>query len=218
MGFDNHIHLFNLKVYRERVLPAYRAFLDSGDSEIFIPLIRECISILEANPQLSNDLLWNKEICEEDIGVLNGAVYYNSKGNYGSNTGKRETTREDKQFYAREIVSPNILQVLCVPHYEGTNSVQNLTRTPLTHYLYERSDWIMELYTRGHEVGGGPLEIFIGEWSEFFTNEDLQEFSDELSKVSAPNDSIPRKEYENLRTLLKLALEDEDLTLVLSLY
>jgi len=57
MGFDNHIHLFNLKVYRERVLPAYRAFLDSGDSEIFIPLIRECISILEANPQLSNDLL-----------------------------------------------------------------------------------------------------------------------------------------------------------------
>jgi len=218
MGLDYHIHLFNLKVYRDRVLPAYQAFFDGDDTEDLITLTKECIPILEANPQLSDELLLDREICEEAIGILNGTVYYKSKGDYDSKKGKRETTRADKQIFVQGQACPHILELICVPRYEGVDSVQNITRTPLTSCLYERSEWIMDLFTGIREVRGGTLEIMIGEWSELFTKEDLQEFSDELSKVPAPNDPTKRKEYENLRSLLKLALADKDLTLVLSLY
>jgi hypothetical protein len=217
MGLGYYVHLFNLRVYRERVLPAYQALIDRGDTEALITLTRECMPILDANPRLSKQLLWDKESCEEGIGILNGTIYYNSKGNYGSSSGKGEATREDKQIYFEEQLGPSILQVLCVPRYEGVDSEQDMARTPLIPYLYERSEWIKDLFTNAIEVQGGALEIIMGEWSELFTKQDLQEFSAQLGRVPAPKDPILRKEYENLGTLVKLALEDEELTLVLSL-
>ena len=217
MGFDYYIHLFNLRVYRERILPAYQAFFERDNTEILITLLRECIQILDANPQLSERLLWSKESCEKDIGILNGSVYYNSKGNYGSNRGKRETTREDKRIFAKGLLSSNILQVLCVPRDKGVKPEQNMGRTPLIPYLYERSEWIKDLFTSVRQVRGGLLELSIGECSEVFTKEDIQEFSTELAKVPVPEDPKLRKEYDNLHALLRLCLEDPDLTLLLTL-
>ena len=43
MGLDYYVHLFDLKTYREKALPAYRAFFDQDDSAPLILLLQEII-------------------------------------------------------------------------------------------------------------------------------------------------------------------------------
>lgn len=216
MGFDYYVHLFNLRVYEEKVLPAYRVFLEKDDTQPLITLLSECSQILDADPQLSERLLWSKKSREEDIGILSGSVYYNSRGDYATSRGERKTTREDKRTFAQGLLSSKILQVLCVPRDKGVSPEQNMGRTPLIPYLYERSEWIKDLFTSVRQVRGGTLEFSIGECTEIFTKQDLQEFNMQLDNVQPPKDIVLRKEYDNLRALLKLTLKDEDLTLALS--
>lgn len=213
---DVSIHLFDERIYREKVLPAFQTFFTTNDVEPLVSLLRECIQILDANPQLSDQLFWDKESCEEDIGILTGAVYYSPDNGKSSNQGASKTTIKVKREYVKGPLGSNILQVLCIPHDKGVRPDQDMSNTPLVQYLYKKSDWISDLFTFVRTVRGGRLKFAIGESSESFTKEDIQEFNSELNKIPPPGDSHLQKEYANLQELLKLALEDPDLTLVLS--
>jgi hypothetical protein len=72
------------------------------------------------------------------------------------------------------------------------------------------------MFTFVRTVRGGALEFSIGESSELFSDEDIREFRLELEKIQPPQDPQTRKEYNNLHALLRLAQEDKDLTLLLS--
>jgi hypothetical protein len=216
-GVNVDIYLFNIRSYREKVLPAYKQFFRKNDPELLITLLRECIEELNSNPQLSKQLLWDKESIEEDIGILMGTVYYSPDGGYSSNQGEKKESHKVRRDYAREVLSSNILQILCVSRDKRMNPQQDMTNTPLITYLYEKSEWIKDLFTFVRPVKGGRLELAIGESSEFFTKEDVQRLSVELSKVPPPEDYQLRKEYNNLRAMLNVALEDPNLTLVLSI-
>ncbi|MGH9872554.1 MAG: hypothetical protein ACRD9S_08825 [Pyrinomonadaceae bacterium] len=216
MGADVVVHLFNLRIYRERILPAYRLFLRKDEAEPLITLLRECAKKLEANPRLSDQLLWSKESAEEDIGILTGTVYYSPDRGKTSNQGERKKTHKVRRDYARGLLSSEILEVLCVPHDRRVNPEQDMSNSRLRAYLYEKSEWIEELFTSRRAVRGDHLELSIGECTDLFTKEDAQEFDRELTKIAPPEDPELRREYENLREMLKLALEDPDLTLALS--
>lgn len=218
MSADVVVHLFNIKTYREKVLPAYRALFRKNETEPLIALLRECAQKIETNPQLSERLLWDKESIEENIGILTGAVYYSPDNGKSSNQSESKTANRVKRKYARENLSSEILQVLCVPRDKNVHSEQDMTNTKLISFLYQRSEWIKDLFTFVRTVRGGRLELALGESSELFTKEDVQKFDAELGKVLPPENLQFQSEYNNLRALLKLASEDPDLTLVLTVW
>ena len=216
MGGDVHIHLFNFRIYKKKVLPAYQKFVKKDEPEALVTLLRECISKFDSNPHLPKKLLWDKESCEEDIGILTGTMYYSPDGGLSSNQGEREKTYTIRRDYARELLMFRLLQVLCTPYDKDIDPEQDMSNTLLVNYLYEESEWIKKILMGEQQVQGGFLEIPLGETSELFTKEDIKVFNYQLNKVSLPEDLQLRNEYNNLRSLIKLALENPDLTLVLS--
>jgi len=216
MGTEVQVVLFNRRTYQERVLPAYKLFLDKGNHTSLIELLRECIQKLDANPRLAEELLWNREIIEDDIGILTGTVYYSPDGSR-SNRDKNGEGDRIKREYAREVLASNILQVLCVPREKSLNPAQDMTNSPLVHYLYSRSKWIKDILTFARPVHGKSLELALGESSETFSKQDVQAFTAELDKMPKPQDPDLRKEFDKLYALLRAAVEDPDLTLVLSI-
>jgi hypothetical protein len=266
MGLDFYIHLFNIKTYREKALPAYKAFFEQDDPAQLILLLQEIIRGLDVSAALPGPELSDREVYEEGIGILDGSVYYAPGIDYETGRSGRNTTRENKRMYVRDQLIHTILMALCVPRDRGVNPEQNMTRSPLITYLYEHSKWIENRFTCVEELRGGMLEITNEEATlELFSNEDLQEFKAELANVPAPEgdiwikkhfeegqnlmreslrQQIPeespefkelydflsifyqqispagenlRKEYDNLRALVNLAVEDPDLTLTRSL-
>jgi hypothetical protein len=214
MGTEVQIILFSRRTYNERVLPAYRS-LRKGDTAPLIAVLRECVEKIESNPTLAEQLLWNKEIIEEDIGILTGTVYY-SPDDRRSNQGEKKESDLVKREYARQLLASNIVQVLCVPRAETLKTELATTNNRLIPYLYEKSTWIKEVLTFQRLAKGGHLEFPIGESTEILTKEDMQRFSVELDKMPDPEDPDLRKEYINLRALLKIALDHPDWTLAVS--
>jgi len=214
MGADVSIQLFNFKAYREKVIPAYQALLEKDDPNPFITLLKEIIERFDSDKRFASNV-GHKEFYEEAIEVLNGSVHYNPD-DYKLALGERETPRGAKQIFVEDNFAYYLLIALCVPHDKGVKPEQDMSTFWLTNYLYERSEWIKDLFTFVRTVKGESLELAMGESSELLTKEDLKEFSVELAKVPPPEDTELKKEYDNLRALVKLALEDPDLTLVLS--
>ena len=266
MGLSYYVHLFDLRAYREKALPAYQAFFEQDNSAPLILLLQEIIRGLDVSAALPGPTLLDREMYEEDIGILDGSVYYAPGIDYRTSRSGRKTTRENKRIYVRDGLIRMILMTLCVPRDRGVNPEQNMTRSPLIPYLYEHSKWIEDRFTSVEELRGGVLEIPEGEDAlELFSEEDIHDFCAELAKVPAPEGHIEikkqfekeqnrlleslrqqcpeespefkvfydllskyyqqlspmgeglRKEYDNLRALVNLALEDADLTLTRSL-
>jgi hypothetical protein len=210
MGLDYYLHLFNRRTYRQKILPAYRAFIEKEDTSSLTLLLKEIISTLEVNEKLPGPSLWSKEIYEGAIGILNGTVCYNPKGSY-TNSQSKKTTLENKQFYVRESLIHDLLMALCVPRNKGVNPEQNMGRSSLIPYLYEKSVWIEELFTGIRKVRGGQLELTDGETAkELFTKQDLKEFSSELAKIPPPDGEMEaRKQFDKYDADLRESLKQQ---------
>lgn len=89
MSADVNLELFDLRNYKERVLPAYQELVRNNDAGPLVALLRECIRELDAYPQLAERLILNREVIEEDIDILNGTVHY-TRANNRSNQGETE--------------------------------------------------------------------------------------------------------------------------------
>lgn len=216
MGTDLYIHLFDTRIYSRHVLPAYAAFLQDRDPAPLVDLLRECICTIKAHPHLSEQLLWDTESCEEDIRIISGAERYDPSNSERPHTGDVETSYHNRCEYARGLMGSNILLVLCVPHDRGVNPEQNMGRASIVPYLYKHSEWIEELFTRVREVRGGALEPSIGDSSELFRKEDVNEFKRALDEVPRPDEPALIRDFDNLHALVQLASDDPDLTLALS--
>jgi hypothetical protein len=206
-----YIHLFDLKAYNEKALPAYQAFFEQDESEPLIFLLQEIIRRLDISAALPGPTLLDKVLYEEDIGILDGSVYYAPGIDYGTSRSGRITTRENKRIYVRDQLIHTILMALCVPRDRGVNPEQNMTRSPLIPYLYEHSEWIQDRFTSVVELRGGMLEIPEGENAlELFSEEDLQEFYEELAYVPAPDGDIEiKKQFEQERNRMIESLRQQ---------
>lgn len=198
MGLSYYIHLFDLRAYREKALPAYQAFFEQDDSAPLILLLQEIIHGLDVSAALPGPTLLDRELYEEGIGILDGSVYYAPGIDYETSRSGRKTTRGNKRMYVRDQLIHMILMALCVPRDRGVNPEQNMTRSSLIPYLYEHSKWIEDRFTSVEELRGGMLEIPEGEDAlELFSEEDLHEFCAELAKIPAPEGDIEiKKQFE----------------------
>ena len=157
MGLDYYLHLFDLRTYREKALPAYQAFFGQDDSAPLILLLEEIIRGLDVNAALPGPTLWNKEGYEEGIGIIDGSVYYALGSNYETRRSGRKTTRDNKRMYVRDQLIHTILMALCAPRDRGVNPEQNMTRSPLIPYLYEHSKWTEDRFTSVEELRGEAI-------------------------------------------------------------
>ncbi len=216
MSADVTVHLFDINTYKKRVLPALRTYLTANDPRSVLALLNECNRILEANPKLSKRLFWDSEMIKEGVGILDGTVYYSPDGGKTTNQGRSNTARRVKRYYAGQQLGPMIVEILCVPFNKGVDPEQDMTNSRLVTYLYDRSDWIKDVFTFSGNATGRGLEFPIGESTEPFTERGMEELDRELNKVEDPTDAELRRELDNFRAVVKKALAEPDLILVLS--
>jgi hypothetical protein len=216
MGADVEIYLFDHNSYQRLVVPAYRAFFERHDSQPLVQLLQTVISKLDADTPLYTSPLWTREIYLEALGIVEGKIYYNSKGQQASDSNSK-TTRADLQLYVRRNLGPTLTTPLCIPYKEGLVSNQDMTNSRLVDYLYEGSGWIEDVFTFAKLLEGGSTEVPIGESSELFTKDEVQKFSVELERIPEPDDTLLQDELRNLRALVQLALSDPNLTLIRSI-
>ena len=215
VSVDNYILLFDARAYRDKVLPAYKAFFDRDDPAPLIRLLREVIAGLDKAGRVQQEpRLESREIYEEAIGILDGSVYYDTRGSRNPG-GKRKTTRKSKRAYVSGNLGYDLLVALCVPRDRGFSGKQMISTTELSRYLGGRSEWFEGLIMGGRRLRGGELEVGGGDTPlELFSDEDVREFAAELARVTPPESPGVRDEYDNLLAMARAALEDPDLTLV----
>ena len=216
LSADVSVHLFNINTYKNRVLPALRTYLTSNDPRPLLQLLKQCNRILEANPKLSQRLFWNSEMIKEGIGILDGTVYYSPDEGKTTNRGRSNSARRVRRNYAKQQLSPMIVEVLCVPFDKGIDPEQDMTNSRLVTYLYDRADWIKDVFTFSGNATGRGLQFPIGESTEPFTESGMEQLDRELTKVEDPTDADLRSELDNFRAVVKKALAEPDLILVLS--
>lgn len=169
--------------------------------------------------------VWRKDQYEKSIEILDGTIGVSPEDVPLSKSAEGKDAVERKRVFVRRHLIYPLAFTLCLPRIEGVNPRQDLSNTRLVGYLSEKSEWLEEFITFGRTVRGGVFELkldkklnfSIGESSELFTKEDIQEFSAELSKIPPPADAELKREYDNLKKLLGLALGNSDFKLVLSL-
>jgi hypothetical protein len=225
MGADVSIYLFDVKTFDERISPAYQALVQRDNPASLIALLREVIQKFDRGESTPYPKVWRREKYEEGIEILNGTIDVSPEDVPLSKSAEGEDTHERKRFFVRQHLIFPLAFTLCLPRLEGVNPRQDLTNTRLVGYLSEKSEWLEEFITFGRTVRGGEFELMLdkelnlslGESSELFTMEDIQEFSAELPKIPPPADAELKEEYNNLQKLLNLALGNADFKLVLSL-
>ena len=215
MSSDVELYLFNKRIYEQTVVPAYEAFLKKKDPKPLLNQLAAIVKRLDAGNRMYSPPFWNKKIYQEAVGIIDGSVYYNSEGGEPADSNEK-TTRADLELYVRENLTDGLVMPLCIPYLHRAVPTQDMTNSELVGYLYERSKWIQEVFTFTRSLNGGILEVPIGESSDLFSKEELQRFSQEMSRIPKPSDPNLKREFENLQQLLKLASSDPDLTLVMA--
>lgn len=213
---DVVVHLFNVKTFQNRVLPAYQSYQQRNDVKPLIALLKECLAMIEANPKLANQADFTVAIIREDIGILQGTEYYSPDAGKTSNQGNSRTARRVRREFAQGQVAGMLLKLLCVPYDQGVNPEQDMSNSRLVNYLYDRSEWIKDVFTFSGSVTGRPYEYSMGESTEPFTEKGIEEFDRALATVERPQDANMGREFDNLRALVKKAATDPDLILVLT--
>jgi hypothetical protein len=226
MGAEVSIYLFNLRTFNERILPAYKAYVQDDDSDLLIGILKEVIKKFDRGELMYYQEAGIREACEKGIEILGEKIDDISKHDSYSQNTEEKYTREHKQDYVSKYLIYPLVLTLCLPRHEGINPKQDLTKSPLVGYLSEKSEWLADFITFGHPVRGGLFELELDEdfiislgepeGDELFTKEDIQELSTELSKISPPAKTELKEEFDNFQRLLKLALGNPDFKLVLS--
>jgi len=214
MGVDVYIYLFDPQPYEGSLLPAYQTFVDKGDTGPLVKLLREAIPQLDslstgyAKPDLS------QKVSESYIATLTGKQYYSSLAKEPKEGDV--TTPEDMRILVSEQVAPNLLEVFCIPRNLGVNPEQSMSRTALMNYLYSQSRWIEDYFTGSKQVTGKVPEVKLGEWSQFFSKDEVEAFDRELSRIQRPtNEEVLADGFDNLRAVVHAAATNPNVRLLL---
>lgn len=214
MGVQVYIYLFDMHEYEDSVLPAYRSFKERSDTRPLLKLLRRAMSYAAASGSRGEASL-TEEIYQHYTDVLSGRQYYGSEKQERADQ-TRPTTSQDMRLFVDNSVAPAVVTVLCLPSDKGFQPEQSMSGAGLMNYLYSESRWIEDYFTFAKEPSGAVPEIRIGDWSRFFSREEVLAFDDQLSKMQRPNDeAVLAGGFENLRTLVHAAANDPNFAILL---
>lgn len=204
MGVYVYVRMLDVQVYENKVLPAYRKFVRGGDAQPLIVLAEEAIAKMTLREKRDFDYV----TLSEGVKILDGSVFYNSKGDY-RNKEKRKTTLADKKVFVSGQLAPSLLFTLCTPRIRGLSVEQDMSKTALYDYLYYCSEWVQKVFAFGKKLRGEYLKISMGEgFPQFFSDEDIQEFKQVMREVANPRDLGGASEiYAYFRKHLKAHLK-----------
>ena len=115
MGVEVEIYLFNITAYKDRFLPAYKAYFHNNDQAPLLILLEDTCLKLKSNLKLSKAIQWGIEDCENYIRVLREGIYIYSDKNKGITT-TIEVNQKEQRDWARSSIFPALLEALCVPY------------------------------------------------------------------------------------------------------
>jgi len=173
--------------------------------------------MVEKNPKLSDLIMVDDESYEKAVGVLEGKIPYQPVLDRYS--GKKEiSAKERKLEYIQFELGGSLLQAFCLPRDKGVNPEQNVSGVPLIHYLDKHSDWMDGFFDGMGHTHGVDLQLAMADsLPEMFLKKDVEKFSAELSKIPEPDDRYVKEDFDNLRAIVRLALNDPDLTLLVAI-
>jgi hypothetical protein len=201
MGVNVSVLLFDLREYEQSILPAYQAFMQSSDTRPLIGLLQSLLLEVRSGKRAS---YWSMEVYQEELDILTGKRFYSSQGKEQQEGSV--TSPDDLRRFVEGNVAPDLVRVFCIPHEPNFKSEQSMSLTALDNYLYSQSSWIEDYFTGSREVSGPMPEIKLGEWSRFFTREEIETFDAELSRMTRPVDErVLNDGFDNLRTIVHTA-------------
>ena len=206
-----------MNIYKEKVHPALKEFFKNGSTDKLIALIKEVQQKLDSGSLEPNLGVWDKEICDEAIGILDNSVYYSTDGDYSNAKDGKKTSAKAKKSFVSDNLNLMLVMALCVPRGEKFNSEQDLTNTSFAHSFYEKSSWFEDLVSGEKSLHGEKLFVVVGEHSEIFSKDEIKEFLKQLQMIEPPKNPEDFIEFSNLQLLLKKSLETQNLTLMLIL-
>jgi hypothetical protein len=214
MGVEVYIYLFDTHEYEHSVLPAYRSFKERADKGPLLNLLRSASYHAEAS-QTVGEVSASEEIYQHYADILSGRQHYDSERKEEADQ-TRPTTAQDMRLFVDDSVAPGLVTFFCLPRDEGIQPEQGMSSAVLMNYLYSQSKWIEDYFTFAKEPSGAVPEIKIGDWSRFFSREEVLEFDDQLSKMQRPNnDEVLADGFDNLRALVHAAANNPNFAILL---
>ena len=213
MGTSVMLSLIDLPAFDQRLTPAYSAYVKSSDTSALVELVRNVISDYAAEvgrvPEIPSLEVW-----QEYLDILTGKVFYSSDGTPHAQL--RQTSANDLRTLIDNSIAPALMRFICIPH--NLRAVeQDMSHRQLMMYLYDHSRLVEDYFTFATEPTGRTPQIKLGEWSRFFSPDEVRQLDQEVSKVPRPEDrNVIEGGFDNLRSLLQTAVVRSDLGLLVT--
>jgi hypothetical protein len=205
MGVRVRLQLVNMRRFDELVAPAIRALANGGDTGPMQNALLSALAKMDASAEVQatrdGDFGERRPEIEDAIDALDGPG----------------ASAPASVAVLREQVVPLLVEVLCL-EWGALNPSQDMSDPRLMAHLYAYSDWIEGVFTYRIGITGGTFEFSPGESSQLLSRPEVQRLSAELELVpsAAAGEDALEREIENLRALVREALRDPDLRLLVT--
>lgn len=193
MTLRTYVCLFDLPVYDRRVAPALRLYRARFDPSGVVGLLQDISRIL---PELRRDpdrKVPDSDDCQHWIDAI-----------------EPDAGHKPSDATVAELAGM-LIQNLCVPRGLGFNPMRDVEA--FVPYLGDRSEWFADLMDGGEELAGGRLEFTFGDGSLIATRQQIQQFVEEVTRVSPPPGDAAEA-YLDFRKLLAAAAANRNYTLL----
>src|SRR5258708_8313374 len=113
MGVRVSVDLFDQKTYENTILPAYRKFIETSNTDLLAHRLHDAIAQLARIPSDHQITFRDRSGYEGDIAVLEGKTYYSSQGREPTQKGT-VTTPADMRFFVQNFVGPSLIEIFCL--------------------------------------------------------------------------------------------------------
>lgn len=197
MGVRISVYLVDMNQYSE-ILSAYRSFKDKSDAHALVELTESAVEDVRSGKTTSP---WSVDVYEEELAILTGKLQYSARG--------------DIHMFVENSIAPSLVEALCIPLDAKIHAKQEMSGTALTSYLYSHSKWIEDYFTGAKEVQGFKPDITVGEWNRFFSQQEIESFDAELSRIPRPaENTYLQAELDNLQALVRRAATNRKFALL----
>jgi hypothetical protein len=213
MGTAVALNLIDLPIFERRVVPAYSLYAASSDASGLVTLAKNAIA---EYPNVVGKVadLPSIEVYEEYLNILTGKVFYRSDGTPHDQL--RETTPDDLRLLIDNSIAPALMRLMCIP-YDLPAVEQNMSHRQLMMYLYDHSRFVEDHFTFAIEPSGSTPPIKLGEWSRFFSADEVRKLDQELARIPIPEDrDVLNGGFDNLRSLVHTAVQQPQVGLLLT--
>ncbi len=207
------LSLIDLPAFDQRLIPTYSSYVKSSDTSGLVELVRHVISNYAAEMGTVPDIP-SLEVWQEYLDILTGKVFYSSDGTPHAQLS--ETSASDLRILIDNSMAPDLMPFICIPH-DLRAVEQDMSHRQLMTYLYDHSRFVEDYFTFATEPTGRTPQIRLGEWSRFFSPDEVRQLDQEVSKMPRPEDrSVIDGGFDNLRALLQTAAVRSDLGLLVT--